>query len=63
MPKSMIIISPSTKNRCKVRYYGSNGEMIVSSEILNSRTNAKKNIKAMEILMSGSPQVVDKTKI
>lgn len=59
----MIIISPSTKKRCKVQYYGANGEMLSSTEILATTANAHKNIKAMEILMSGSPQVVDKTKV
>lgn len=69
MPKQVIEIVKANRltNKGKiggfrVRYYGSNGEILAVSEVLNTRANANKNIKAIKALMCGDAQVIDKTK-
>lgn len=34
----------------RVKYYGKNGEQLAVSEVLNTRNNCRKNIKAMDDL-------------
>jgi len=40
-----------TKKGFRVKYYSPNGEMLSHSEIIETKVNARKNIKAMKKLM------------
>lgn len=46
--------------RFRVKYYGNNGEMLATSEVLNTRNNCKKNVLAFIKLAHGlSMEVLD----
>lgn len=44
----MIKIIKTKAGKFRVKYYGSNGETLAVSEVLETNTNAKKNIAAMK---------------
>lgn len=47
MPKQEAVITKTRDKKFRVRYYAANGEMLAVSEVLNTKANANKNIKAM----------------
>lgn len=50
-----------TRNKkFRVKYYAKNGEMLSFSEVLETKANAKKNIAAMEKLMSNYLVLIQK---
>lgn len=61
MPKSIVLIVAAAKKRFRVKYFGKNGEVLAVSEVLNTRKNAHKNIKAMGELVNNDMDVEDTT--
>lgn len=58
---AIILKSRSKKQPFKVRYIGKNGEILATSELLTSKWNCKKNIRAMiNLIGHGGMGVVDK---
>lgn len=55
MPKSVAEIKRTRNGKYRVRYFAANGEIIAVSEVLETTTNALKNIKAMKKLMDSIP--------
>ncbi len=53
-PHAEILRSRSKKNPFKVRYIGANGEIISTSELLSTKWNCQKNIRAMVDMVFGN---------
>lgn len=58
MPKSTALIVKVRTGYC-VKYYAANGELLAMSEVLETKTNAWKNIKAMVKLCNDKLKIRD----